>query len=147
MHAGDILLHRPWQFDRITKHNGYLNRYSFTNDGRKTILTPFSSREVYEDQCNMERLRVEAEMKEKESKKSDLESENKKSEKKEGKEKEEQIQPREKNARNVSLIARTSKVRHALYSNQPIFVLLYKGAYLETNELNPSLPSVLVDLL
>ena len=82
MHAGDILLGRLWQFDRKTKHDGYLNRYLFTKDGRKTVLTPLSSREVYEDQCNMERLRVEAEMKEKKSKKSALESENKKSKKK-----------------------------------------------------------------
>ena len=34
-----------------------------------------------------------------------------------------------------------------MYSNRPIFVLLYKGAYLETNELNQSLSSVFVDLL
>ena len=74
-------------------------------------------------------------------------SENKKSENKEGKEKGEQIRPREKNAKNVSLIARTSEVRQALYSNRPIFVLLYKGAYFTTNELNPSLSSVFVDLL
>ena len=38
-------------------------------------------------------------------------SENKKSENKEGKEKGEQIRPRKKNAKNVSLIARTSEVR------------------------------------
>ena len=47
----------------------------------------------------------------------------------------------------MSLIARTSEVRQALYSNRPIFVLLYKGAYLVTNELNPSLSSVFIDLL
>ena len=47
----------------------------------------------------------------------------------------------------MSLIARTSEVRQALYSNRPIFVLLCKGAYLATNELNPSLSSVFVDLL
>ena len=85
---------------------------------------------MYEDQCKMERMREEAERKEKESKKNSL-----KSEKKEGKSKEE-IRPREKKEKNVSLIARTSEVRHALYSNRPIFVLLYKGAYLTTNELN-----------
>lgn len=54
---------------------------------------------------------------------------------------------KKKKEKNVSLIAKTSEVRHALYSNRPIFVLLYKGAYLTTNELNPSLPSVFVDLL
>ena len=141
MHAGDILLGRPWQFDRKTMHDGYLNRYHFTKDGRKTILTPLSSKEVYEDQCKMERMRVEAEKKEKESKKNSFESK-----KKEGKTKDE-IRPRETKEKNVSLVARTSEVRHALYSKRPIFVLLYKGAYLITNELNPSLPSVFVELL
>ena len=80
MHAGDILLGRPWQFDRKTLHDGYLNRYTFTKDGRKTILTPLSSKEVYEDQCKLERLRVEAERKERESRKSTLEGEKNKSE-------------------------------------------------------------------
>ena len=47
----------------------------------------------------------------------------------------------------MSLIARKSEVRQALYSKRPIFVLLYKGSYLATNELNPSLPSVFVELL
>ena len=87
MHAGDILLGRPWQFDRKTKHDGYLNRYHFTKKGRKIILTPLSSKEVYENQCKLERLRVEAEKKEKESKKSALESENQMSDKKKEKKK------------------------------------------------------------
>ena len=47
----------------------------------------------------------------------------------------------------MSLIARASEVRQAWYSNQPIFVLLYKGAYFTTNEHNPSLSRVFVDLL
>ena len=29
MHAGHILLGRPWQYDRRVTHDGYLNRYSF----------------------------------------------------------------------------------------------------------------------
>ena len=95
MHAGDILLGRPWQFDRKTKHDGYLNRYSFTKDGRKIILTPLSSKEVYEDQCKLERMRVEAKKK-KENKKNSFESE-----KKEGKTKDE-IRHREKKEKNVS---------------------------------------------
>ena len=40
-----------------------------------------------------------------------LESENQTSDKKKGKEKVKQIQPREKNAKNMSLIARKSEVR------------------------------------
>ena len=29
MHAGHILLGRPWQFDRKVTHDGFKNRYSF----------------------------------------------------------------------------------------------------------------------
>ena len=75
-----FVLHNVCYFDRKTLRDGYLNRYTFTKDGRKTILTPLSSKEVYEDQCKLERLRVEAERKERESRKSTLEGEKNKSE-------------------------------------------------------------------
>lgn len=34
MHAGYILLGRPWQYNRKVKHNGFKNRYGFVKDGR-----------------------------------------------------------------------------------------------------------------
>ena len=49
MHAGHILLGRPWQFNRKAVYDGFLNRYSFVKDGRKVTLTPPSPKEVYED--------------------------------------------------------------------------------------------------
>ncbi|XP_048229085.1 uncharacterized protein LOC125369857 [Ricinus communis] len=61
MHAGHILLDRPWQFDRKVSHDGFLNRYSFVKDGRKVTLTPLSPKEVYDDQCKIEKEKVEAE--------------------------------------------------------------------------------------
>ena len=54
MHAGDILLGRPWQFDKSVMYDGYLNRYSFVKDGRKTILVPLSSANVFADQLKLE---------------------------------------------------------------------------------------------
>ena len=116
-------------------HDGYLNRYSFTKDCRRTILAPLSSKEVYEDQCKLERLRVEAERKEKESRKSNSEGEKNKSEKqrsgkgepsekKEGSEKHNDNQPGQKRSKSVSLIASSSQVRYALSASRPIFVLL-----------------------
>ncbi|XP_038887118.1 uncharacterized protein K02A2.6-like [Benincasa hispida] len=53
MHAREILLGRPWQFDRKAIHDGYLNRYKFTKDERKTILLPLSTRDVYDEQCKL----------------------------------------------------------------------------------------------
>ena len=40
-----------------------------------------------------------------------------------------------------------SDVKNAFYTNQPIFVLLYKEICFNTNELDESLPSVVVSLL
>ena len=44
MHAGHILLGRPWQFDRKATHDGFKNRYSFVKDSRTVTLVPLTSR-------------------------------------------------------------------------------------------------------
>ncbi|XP_031398476.1 uncharacterized protein LOC116209052 [Punica granatum] len=55
MHASHILLGRLWQFDRQAIHDGYKNRYSFINDGRKVTLVPLTPYQVYEDQLRIKR--------------------------------------------------------------------------------------------
>ncbi|XP_057951001.1 uncharacterized protein LOC131145835, partial [Malania oleifera] len=52
-----------------------------------------------------------------------------------------------KTKKQVSFYAKASDVKSAFYTNQPIFVLLYKEACFNTNELDESLPSVVVSLL
>jgi hypothetical protein len=47
----------------------------------------------------------------------------------------------------VSFYAKASDAKSAFYANQHIFVLLYKEACFNTNELEESLPSVVVSLL
>ncbi|XP_048231222.1 uncharacterized protein LOC125370266 [Ricinus communis] len=130
MHAGHILLGRPWEFDTRAFHDGFLNRYSFVKDGRKVTLTPLSPKEVYDDQCKLERERREAENNKKEH-------ENPKGE----------IQPKEKTKAKGSFLARESEVRHAFHSSQMLFVVTYKDVYLNTTELDLSLPSVFANLL
>ena len=49
--------------------------------------------------------------------------------------------------KRASFYAKASDVKSAFYTNQPIFVLLYKEACFKTNELDESLPSVVVFLL
>jgi flagellar biosynthesis GTPase FlhF len=49
--------------------------------------------------------------------------------------------------KHVSFYAKASDVKSAFYTNQPIFVLLYKEACFNTNELDEFLPSVVVSLL
>ena len=64
MHAGDILLGRPWQFDRRVMYDGYLNRYSLVKDGRKTTLVPLSSANVFAHKLKLEERKKEFEEKE-----------------------------------------------------------------------------------
>jgi hypothetical protein len=40
MDACHLLLGRPWQYDRKTKHDGFKNTYFFLNDGVKVLLVP-----------------------------------------------------------------------------------------------------------
>jgi hypothetical protein len=140
MHAGHILLGRPWQFDRKAIHDGFKNRYSFVKDSRIVTLVPLTPRQVYEDQVKLKR---ENELK----KNCEPESSKKEEEKETEKKKERVTNMSEKQKKQVSFYAKASDVKSAFYANQPIFVLLYKEACFNTNELDKSLPSVVVSLL
>ena len=61
MLAEDILLGRPWKFDRKIMYDGYLNRYSFIKDGRKTTLVPLSFADVFADQLKLAKEKKEFE--------------------------------------------------------------------------------------
>ena len=54
---------------------------------------------------------------------------------------------REKQKKQESFYAKASDVKNAFYTNQPIFVLIYKEACFNTIEFDESLPSVVVFLL
>ena len=79
------------------------------------------------------------------------------SEKQRGKEKEAKKIEREnkradlaierKAERKVNFYAKVSIVKRAMFLNQPMIVLLYKEAFLNTNQLDTSLPSSVVSLL
>nr|GEX10861.1 putative reverse transcriptase domain-containing protein [Tanacetum cinerariifolium] len=45
MDACHLLLGRPWQYDRRTKHDGFRNTYSFSKDGLNNVLTPLDIRD------------------------------------------------------------------------------------------------------
>ncbi|XP_010531769.1 PREDICTED: uncharacterized protein LOC104807992 [Tarenaya hassleriana] len=49
--------------------------------------------------------------------------------------------------KNNNFFMRASEIKKALLSRQPMIVLMYKEALLNTNELTSSLPSVVFDLL
>jgi hypothetical protein len=140
MHAGHILLGRPWQFDRKAIHDGFKNRYSFVKDSRTVTLVPLTPRQVYEDQVKLKR---ENELK----KNCETESSKKEDEKESEKKKERVTNTSEQQKKQVSFYAKASDVKSAFYANQPIFVLLYKEACFNTNKLDESLPSVVISLL
>ncbi|XP_017613580.1 uncharacterized protein LOC108458685 [Gossypium arboreum] len=49
MHAGHLLLGRPWQFDRRVQHDGYTNRYTFKFMGKNVTLAPLTPKQDFQD--------------------------------------------------------------------------------------------------
>ncbi|KAK4841756.1 hypothetical protein QYF36_009976 [Acer negundo] len=142
MNAGHILLGRSWQFDRHVTHDGYTNRYSFVLDKGSITLVPLTPRQVYEDQMW---LKKDRDVKQESESSKEKESESAKKETKVQKEKEADERKRER--KQVNFYARESEIKKALFSNQPMILLLYKEACFNTNELDSSLPRVVVSLL
>ena len=169
MQAGHILLGRPWQFDRRVKHDGYTNKYSFVMNGKSVTLVPLTPQQVYEDEMRVKKENEkkresenEGNKKEEEQKSREKESESegiqkernserrKKVEKKNNESKKENNSESEKGKierKKGSFYAKEGDVRSAFYARQPMFVLLYKEACLNTNEFDLSLPSVVKSLL
>uniref|UniRef100_A0A2N9I928 Reverse transcriptase n=1 Tax=Fagus sylvatica TaxID=28930 RepID=A0A2N9I928_FAGSY len=144
MQAGHLLLGRPWQFDRQVKHDGFTNKYSFVLNQRLITFVPLNRRQVYEDQV---RLQKESDQKkESEQKKK---SENQRGAEKNEREKENQSLALERKSERTqkNFYAKVSEIKRAMFSNQPMIVLLYKEALLNTNELDLALPSSIVSLL
>ena len=53
MHAGHILLVRPWKYDMKVIHDGFKNRYRFVKDEKSVTLVPLTHKQVYEDQLKL----------------------------------------------------------------------------------------------
>ncbi|XP_062173559.1 uncharacterized protein LOC133879023 [Alnus glutinosa] len=143
MHAGHILLGRPWQYDRRVIHDGFTNRYNFVKDGKTFKLAPLTPKQVYEDQL---KLKSEIAQKQKSEKENREVLENK----------EKRVEPREKKERGlverkgkakISFYAKESEVKRAFLADQPMIFLVYKESYLNLDETNQSLPSLALSLL
>jgi Mg-chelatase subunit ChlI len=143
MQARHLLLRHPWQFDRQVKHDGFTNKYSFVLHQRSITLVPMTPQQVYEDQV---RLQKESDQKkESEQKKK---SENQREAEKNEREKENQSSALEKKSerKQKNFYAKVSEIKQAMFSKQPMNVLLYKEALLNTNKLDFALPSSIVSL-
>ena len=55
MHAGHILLGKPWQFDRKVNHEEFKYRHYFVKDNKTITLALLTPRQVYEDQMKLKR--------------------------------------------------------------------------------------------
>ena len=122
------------------------NRHSFVKDNKTIILVSLTPRQVYEDQIKLKR---ENELKnncEIESSKKDDEKESERKKESEKKKIESEKKNERKTEKQASFYAKASDVKSVFYTNQPIFVLLYKETCFNTNELNKSLPSVVISL-
>ncbi|GKV34687.1 hypothetical protein SLEP1_g43039 [Rubroshorea leprosula] len=142
MHAGHLLLGRPWEYDRRVTHDGFKNHYLFIMEGKTITFVPLSPRQVYEDQLRLKKeskLRKESELEGMKNREKTAEEELKKREKIESVE--------NKERKSVSVSTKESNVKVAFFAKQPMFVLLYKDAYFNTNEPNDFLPSAVKSLL
>ena len=84
---------------------------------------------------------------EKESERKKESEQKKESENKKDSEKKIESRKNERKTKQWSFYAKASDVKNVFYTNQPIFVLLYKEVCFNTNELDKSLPSVVISLL
>jgi hypothetical protein len=165
MQAGHLLLGRPWQFDRRVKHDGFTNKYSFVLNQKPITLVPLTPQQVHEDQV---RLQQESDQKKEREIEKKKESENEKlSENQRVSENQrmrenpiESENPREanqkerensamerKSERTENSKANVSEIQQATPSNQLAIVPFSKRAVLNTNEIDPSMPSFIVSLL
>ncbi|KAL4291907.1 hypothetical protein GQ457_14G013620 [Hibiscus cannabinus] len=128
MHAGHLLLGRPWQFDRRVVHDGYTNRYTFTHEARKITLAPLSPTQVQKYQIHLRNSFERA--KEREAK---IEVKANESDQDGGK--------------KISILSKERELRKCLLTEREALVLMYKENFLNTNDLNQDLPCFIVSLL
>ncbi|XP_010519239.1 PREDICTED: uncharacterized protein LOC104798746 [Tarenaya hassleriana] len=133
--SGETKVHR--QFDKRAQHDGYSNKYSFEFKGKQIRLVPLTPKEVYEDQLQM--IKNEKKLCDHEVVHSKIGADLRKTQSKAF----ESIPVRS----NTNFFMRAREVKKALLSHQPMFVLLYKEALLDTNKLTSTLSSVVLDLL
>ncbi|XP_019057164.1 PREDICTED: uncharacterized protein LOC109116372 [Tarenaya hassleriana] len=138
MQAGHLLLGRPWQFDRRVKHDGYINRYSFENKGKRFRLLPLTPKEVYEDQVTLLKREKALNTSDHEVDHLKLGEVLRKPQKK--------ACERNPERTNTLLFTRAREIKKAMLSNRPMILLMYKEA-LFANELISSLPSGVCKLL
>ncbi|XP_010529071.1 PREDICTED: uncharacterized protein LOC104806048 [Tarenaya hassleriana] len=140
MQASHLLLGRPWQFDRRVQHDGYSNKYSFEFKGSKIRLVPLTPKEIYDDHIKQGKTQMRGS-----DVLSDHEVDHQNGEFLRKTQKQTFESKPERKQKNFFL--RACEIKKALFSSQPIIVLLYKETLSNLNDFSSSLPSVLQDVL
>jgi hypothetical protein len=144
MHAGHILLGRPWQYDRRAIHDGFKNMYSFVKEGKTIKLAPLTPSQVYEDQLKLKSEVAHKRKSEKEieqKKKSESENEQKRKSETEIEQKRKSESENEQKRKSEKEIEQKRKSESENEKKEREF------SSLNLDETNPSLPSLAVSLL
>uniref|UniRef100_A0A2N9FXB1 RNA-directed DNA polymerase n=1 Tax=Fagus sylvatica TaxID=28930 RepID=A0A2N9FXB1_FAGSY len=134
MHAGHILLGRPWQYDRRVTHDGFKNMYSFVKGGKTIKLAPLTPSQVYEDQ-----LKLKSEVAHK--RKCENESDQKRKSEKEIEQKRKSESENEQKRKSEKEIEQKRKSESENEKKER------ESSSLNLDETNQSLPSLAVSLL
>ena len=141
MQACHLLLGRPLQFDVDSVHFGRSNKYTFAHKEKKVVLVPLSPEDIHASDI--------ARMKREKSEKRKMSETHKKS-KGENPKPSLSIKATEHKRvpqQNDCLFVSKSDLREVRNTTTTFFVLLHKEVLFSTNDLPPSLPSVVLDLL
>ena len=153
MEATNILLGRPWQFDRRATHNGYTNKYTVPYKGKLVALVPLTPSQVLEDQRflqnEMERRAQEKgntmseEIKNNES---GVVSETQRVEKQERNKQLSKGEERKESKKKKNFL-RQHDIKKTFLAGEPMILLMYKETTLFANAQGEKLPSAIVSLL
>uniref|UniRef100_A0A2N9HC89 RNA-directed DNA polymerase n=1 Tax=Fagus sylvatica TaxID=28930 RepID=A0A2N9HC89_FAGSY len=144
MHAGHILLGRPWQYDRRVTHDGFKNMYSFVKEGKTIKLAPLTPSQVYEDQLKLKSEVAHKRKSEKEieqKRKSESENEQKRKSEKEIEQKRKSESENEQKRKSEKEIEQKRKSESENEKKER------ESSSLNLDETNQSLPSLAVSLL
>jgi hypothetical protein len=140
-------LERSWQFDRKAHHDGYKNKYTFENDGRKFSLNPFTSQEVYHEQKRLLSKMEEFYLSKEKNRRRDSKEKKEKEGKNEEQNKISDLDEKESRGKQKSFYAKQREIVGACVSQKPIVLLIFKEAFISTSNIDPPIPSVVLSLL
>ncbi|KAM6574977.1 uncharacterized protein LOC133039699 [Cannabis sativa] len=147
MQVGHILLGRPWQFDRRVQHDRFTNKYSFMFRQQTVTLSPLSPKRDYEDQVRLKNLSDKKNLSEQKSEKKQSQKEKTIEAREREKKEKSSIDEKKIERKQNNLYTKKSEITRTWRTKQPMLLFVYMDALLNTNQLDSSLPSVVVSVL